>query len=336
MRHKLRTLSLAALGILTAAFALLILTANKSAPLPPLPNPNGYDDFVTAGNLVSDRTAMPYEMEREALSEFVSTNAEPLRLARLGLSRICSVPTAEVLTNFHGRINDLMAIKWVAQLLAGEGRLAEMEGRTNDAARCYVDDIRLGNEVSRGGLMIHRLVGIACETTGCERLAKLVPNLKPEEARPLIAELERANKTAVTWAEVRKLEKVFKRDQMFKRINPLAWIQEWWQTWSLNKRAKQKHDRSDVRVRLIATELAVRCYQSDLGRPPATLKGLVPKYLQRVPQDPFSVGPFVYRVNGNVWLLYSIGPNGVDDGGAPASRGPSGPAMNGDLFFDTP
>jgi hypothetical protein len=67
------------------------------------------------------------------------------------------------MTNFPNRINDMAQMKMLAQFLANNGRLAELEGRTDDALRNYVDGISFGNEISRGGFMIHRLVGVACE-----------------------------------------------------------------------------------------------------------------------------------------------------------------------------
>jgi hypothetical protein len=69
--------------------------------------------------------------------------------------------------------------------------------------------------------------------------------------------------------------------------------------------------------RMAATTLAMRLYESDHGQRPATLAELVPKYLPAVPLDPFDPndGPIRYRPDAPSPLLYSIGGNGVDDGG---------------------
>ena len=48
---------------------------------------------------------------------------------------------------------------------------------------------------------------------------------------------------------------------------------------------------------------------------PERLDDLVPRYLDRLPTDPFCGGPFVYERRGAGYLLSSIGPNGRDDGG---------------------
>jgi hypothetical protein len=46
----------------------------------------------------------------------------------------------------------------------------------------------------------------------------------------------------------------------------------------------------------------------------------VPDYLGRLPLDPFSGSPLVYKQTGTNWLLYSVGVDGVDGGGKPVTR----------------
>ncbi len=85
-------------------------------------------------------------------------------------------------------------------------------------------------------------------------------------------------------------------------------------------------------TRLLMTMLALRAYKLDhQGSYPQTLGGLTPKYLSAVPLDPFAdQAPFQYRPvkGGASYLLYSIGPDGIDNGGSPiaytiAGRHPS-------------
>ncbi len=70
--------------------------------------------------------------------------------------------------------------------------------------------------------------------------------------------------------------------------------------------------------RLAATALAMRMYEVDHGRLPATLAELVPDYLPVVPEDPFDAqhGPLRYRAAAPGPLLYSVGNNGTDDAGS--------------------
>lgn len=66
----------------------------------------------------------------------------------------------------------------------------------------------------------------------------------------------------------------------------------------------------------LAAALALRAYRLDQGAYPGELSDLVPDYLDSIPQDPFAGdAPLRYRIDGDRYVLYSIGPDGVDDGG---------------------
>lgn len=71
-------------------------------------------------------------------------------------------------------------------------------------------------------------------------------------------------------------------------------------------------------TRMAATALAIRLYELDRGSRPATLADLVPEYLTEVPRDPLADGdrPIAYTPDGPSPMLYSVGRDGVDDGGA--------------------
>jgi hypothetical protein len=97
-----------------------------------------------------------------------------------------------------------------------------------------------------------------------------------------------------------------------------------------------RHNRVIAHERLLAIELALLCYESEQGRAPTDLEQLVPKYIQRVPSDPFTGRPLIYRPQGTNWLVYSVGEDGIDDGGKRVGRSVSGTVTRGDLFYDSP
>jgi len=73
---------------------------------------------------------------------------------------------------------------------------------------------------------------------------------------------------------------------------------------------------AETQSALLLTLLALRAYKVDHGADPPRLSALVPHYLQAVPADPFALsGPLRYKVAGARPLLYSVGPDGKDDGG---------------------
>jgi hypothetical protein len=82
-------------------------------------------------------------------------------------------------------------------------------------------------------------------------------------------------------------------------------------------RAVQTHFRLRTDRRLAATGLAVRLYELDHGRRPDVLTELVPDYLASIPTDPFHAdnAEIRYLPDAPSPLLYSVGPDGVDDGG---------------------
>lgn len=71
--------------------------------------------------------------------------------------------------------------------------------------------------------------------------------------------------------------------------------------------------------RLAAAALAIRWYSIDHGgQLPRTLDDLVPAYLRSVAQDPFAAGkkPMRYLPDANQPIVYSVGLDGIDDGGS--------------------
>src|SRR5689334_8080603 len=97
MRKAIKVLLLLMLIPVAIGIGLLIDYKLQPVPvIPPLPNPNGYDDLVKAGTMVSPNSVrVSLERTNEAqLRSLVSTNADALALARVGLSRECRMPLA--------------------------------------------------------------------------------------------------------------------------------------------------------------------------------------------------------------------------------------------------
>ena len=73
---------------------------------------------------------------------------------------------------------------------------------------------------------------------------------------------------------------------------------------------------SDTQNALLVTALALQAYRQDHKAYPASLAALAPGYLRAVPVDPFALsGPLRYKTVGVKYMLYSVGPDGRDDGG---------------------
>jgi hypothetical protein len=81
-------------------------------------------------------------------------------------------------------------------------------------------------------------------------------------------------------------------------------------------RAASAHYRALGQRRMAAIALAIRLFEVNRGHRPRTLDELVPDYLPTVPADPMSSnGVIQYLPNAEHPRLYSIGLDGIDDGG---------------------
>jgi hypothetical protein len=69
---------------------------------------------------------------------------------------------------------------------------------------------------------------------------------------------------------------------------------------------------------MTAIALAIRLFEIDHGERPEGLGQLIPEYLGAIPLDPFAedARTMAYKPRQTPPILYSIGPNGIDDGGA--------------------
>ena len=116
MRKRIRNLVIASmLGGLVILLALVVLPG-RTPPPAPLPNPNGFDDFLRAAQMVTGKVDDFPDLDREALRALLETNGEVLHVLRLGLTRRCAVPPA--------LWSDSMQDRSLNMLLAAEGAAA--------------------------------------------------------------------------------------------------------------------------------------------------------------------------------------------------------------------
>ena len=77
-----------------------------------------------------------------------------------------------------------------------------------------------------------------------------------------------------------------------------------------------KSDRQSLAFsQLVDLGLALRAYQFAQGRYPETLDALVPEYVEAIPLDFATGAPLKYERRGDGVVVYSVGPDGEDDGG---------------------
>ena len=214
-----------------AAFLVLLAAAFlfiKSSPPPPikLPNPNGYDDLVQAGQMfVGELPECDWtpSLDDECLEEtktFLKANSEVLKRVRLGLSRESRLPTEFTQVYISNHLPELAVIKRLALTLAAEGKVAEKENRMDDAIQSYLDAARLNGQM-RGSVMIDALVGIAVEAIGVNPLQKLSNGMTREQRQEVIKALTQVYTNRDSFEEVLKNEKKL-RSQNSRNSRPVC------------------------------------------------------------------------------------------------------------------
>jgi hypothetical protein len=278
-----------------AAVAFSIAHYSFSPPISePLPNPNGYDDFVAAGEMITvevpdDSTAMEHECR-----EFVSTNRGALARGLLSLTKACRVPTEFSNAWISRHTTQTLATRKLARAFCAEGNLAKVERRTSDAAENYLAAIKMGAALAHGGVMIDGLVATACEGEGLRFLDLELPKLDAGQRRTLIAELEKVETEHEPAAEIIKHEKMWARGVLREPGGIQAYFHEVVEQHTLRPDAAAQNKfvpfyeaRLQKEVQLKA-KLAARAFALEKGRSPSTWSDLVPAYLKSVPDVPFS------------------------------------------------
>jgi hypothetical protein len=189
---------------------------------------------------------------------------------------------------------ELARLKGLALALVAEGKLAELENRSGDAARIYLDTIRFAHESVRGGLHIDGLVGMACEAIGITPLETLSTTLDAKQCRELLPTLELIDANREPFAEVMKQEKTWSRRAFGWRGRMQVLVLRIFRR-DLLKPAQQKFEAkfqaADTRRRRLLVNLASRAYELEKGKRPTTIGELVPDYLKAIPPDPVTGAP---------------------------------------------
>jgi hypothetical protein len=82
---------------------------------------------------------------------------------------------------------------------------------------------------------------------------------------------------------------------------------------------------AEIQRELAVAAIALTRYELKRRRRPQDLSGLVPEFMAEAPRDFWADSPLVYRpVRNDGFLLYSVGPDGRDDGGDPTPSTRSG------------
>jgi hypothetical protein len=308
--------------VLVAILPLILLYRLAFPPAIPtlkLPEPNGWDDLMAAGEMIGpDLSAR--------LRQWIRTK-EPLpaelyrpdvvALFRRGLER-------EIVIPFMYQYDDWpeTEMQKFSQLHAAVNGYAAAAERSKDVERqlgAYWDLLRLTNEEGR-------VVGppgqpdqgaFQWESMSLEYYWRLRTKLSREQCGELLSMLVEYDKRRDSWEDKWARQRIADAHADWETRLRLI-VSEW----AGDEFYGDGYEPFNpiVSLRLLITDLAVREYQMNHGKLPVTVDALVPEFLPAVPQDPFGKGPVVYRKVDDGYRIYSIGPDLDDDGGVTTDR----------------
>jgi hypothetical protein len=80
--------------------------------------------------------------------------------------------------------------------------------------------------------------------------------------------------------------------------------------------AVDAHERANTTLHLLRLAASLAVYRAEVGAYPEKFDDLVPRILNKLPVDLYGARTFVYKRHTDGYLLYSVGRNGIDDGGS--------------------
>jgi len=217
------------------------------------------------------------------------------------------------------RLPDIQAARSVARTWHREAENAATAKNAGDVAKYDAMLVRLGSVYQRRGLILDMLVGVAVEGIGTHHLTTNRQQLGCQEIRQLLRDMQEISAQRESFELLSARDRTFEDRQTRWQHSLPRCVGELLGLAPAGTAAENAvHSviqRRDGHFSLLMTDLAIRCFRETHGRLPSKLSELSPDYLNAVPSDPHTGGPLIYRVKGNEFELYSVGPDGVDNGG---------------------
>lgn len=394
-QRKTAYITIVVLGAVAAALAFwwTSLSALPKVVIPsnPLPRQNGFDTFARAGTMLQDDSKISYAMSKihtgkdpidrnytlAEKEELLKENEPALALFREGLKQEYMTPSYRTMDAlFPYLAND----RKFAKIMTLEAQVRETKGDWKGALKSHLDAMEAGSKVKKGGVIIHSLVGVACQAIGQRGVYRLFDHLSQAEAKSAVARLIKIDKEDYPMSETFLQEKycvqagltdIFQHHSSYQdfvkllgdngsrtdsklqavrffftdRKRLLTQYGKYMDVVSANSnlpyasrppvpplpndsflqmllpvtsQARFPAERISVANKLLIVGLALKIYKDQHGKYPSKLIELVPGVLPSLPNDPFALsGTFQYRLDKKGYVLYSVGPDGKDDGGTP-------------------
>lgn len=170
----------------------LILVLPRGSTVFPVPKPNGYDDFLQAAAAM--RGGPLDDGSEQAARALAAMSAEPNALVQAGLHKPCRVriEVSEEYLDSHQK--NLAELKGLTRCLIARGKVAHLEGRTDEAFQSYAEAYQFAHEIGRGGLAMDYLIHLSCKMVVLEQFKPIIPSLSGPQCREMLAMIDRIEK----------------------------------------------------------------------------------------------------------------------------------------------
>ena len=290
-----------AVAAVATLLAVTVFTGPAIPRFEPVPNPNGYEDFVAAGQMLQGSAPSFKTGTVVQLRVYIDANRAALERACLGLSRECRVHTEYSGYYITRHVLDIGPTRKIADALAIEGKLADLENRPWDAAIRYLESMKLGADLARGGLGIDALLAAAAEAWGVMQIVTEIPKLNAEQSRALIHELAGLEATREPFEKILIREKMWSSRQgtLVERMKDSAEQLVTHSDTKMMEGVRSKYNQERRRVAQLEVDLARHAFELERGRKSTGWNDLVPSYLKTIPSFPGNTNdekesPFVF------------------------------------------
>jgi len=221
-----------------------------------LRSPNAYDVLRTVGGRVTDDkkvanllkrlepasrarpAARPAAADLAAAERLLAENAPVLRDVRRALKTPYEEPPVRSPEHLF---THLAGYRKAARLLALEARVRAARGDAAGAIDSALDAVALGVHVVRGGVIINRLVGVACESIGREAAWDIADRLDARAARGAAQRLERIEGARIPLADTLEEERRSLLANLRQLMSRPRWRLELWP--QMNPEPRTDHER---------------------------------------------------------------------------------------------
>lgn len=323
IRPMLPALLIGSLTLLPPVAMVLRLLYRAPIPVEPQLSENHWQEIDNIGN------GFPLE-DHEAGKSFQPANLPALhdQYARdlQKLHQLLSLPARKGVdyakfepfqyrANGHFRSEGLLNAMFELELARGD---------IDSALNYVVDGFKLGQATAMGGALNELAQGTWIEmTVGVENSIRLRDKLDTDQCRRLIMVMNELDREWEDWQLIVRRQRAFEDRVLNNWTMRLDLFLDELTGRTRIERAKRQTELNShrARLRMLTCSLAIRLYELEHGAPPSELSELTPDFLDDLPLDPFNGEPFVYRRSDKGFQIYSVGPDGRDDGGQNPRRG---------------